>query len=56
MREVGKSLVPMAWTLQVVKDKPLIDFVTRCQAKNANFHRLDSYFDDHPFLSNISVD
>ena len=46
----------MAWTLWVVKDKPLIDVATRCQAKNANFHRLDSYFDDHPFLSNISVD
>ena len=56
MREVEKRLVPMAWTLQVVKDKPLIDFVTRCQAKNANFYRLDLYFDDHPFPSNISVD
>ena len=56
MREVEKRLVPMAWTLQVVKDKPLIDVVTRCQEKNANFHRLDSYFHDHPFLGNISVD
>ena len=46
----------MAWTLQEVKDKPLIDVATRCQAKNANFHRLDLYFDDHPFPSNISVD
>ena len=51
MREVEKRLVPMAWTLWVVKDKPLIDVVTRCEGKNANFHRLDSYCDDHPFLS-----
>ena len=46
----------MAWTLWVVKDKPLIDVATRCQAKNVNIHRLDSHFEAQPFLSNISVD
>ena len=38
MREVEKRVVAMAWALWVVKDKPLIDVVTRCQAKNASFH------------------